>query len=238
MKKAIRIAVAVAAVAGAAVTVSATTGQAGNGAPSGGHYNLNLIGVPKGKTASMTGSNRHTIFVPATTSSVKINLCQSGTSNCAPDDTFKVLDGNATDSNGGLFALPSPDPTPGDGIDQCTIESCTTKFSVYARILGKPGGSYSLTSCYTDSTGNWCSVGSGEMVTQTRSGGKSTFTNVSKQMLTICFDLDSDGDCDTREYLFERGGEGYYWEMTTDGFKLAQLRFYHQETCWGTACVG
>jgi hypothetical protein len=27
------------------------------------HYNLNIIGVDEGKTATMTGSNRHTIFV-------------------------------------------------------------------------------------------------------------------------------------------------------------------------------
>jgi len=36
----------------------------GNGAPSGSHYNLNIHGVPNGKTASMTGSSGHNIFVP------------------------------------------------------------------------------------------------------------------------------------------------------------------------------
>ena len=37
--------------------------QTGNGAPSGSHYTLNIIGKAKAKTADMTGSNRHTIFV-------------------------------------------------------------------------------------------------------------------------------------------------------------------------------
>jgi len=30
----------------------------------GAHYNLNLIGVTNGKSAPLTGSDRHTIFVP------------------------------------------------------------------------------------------------------------------------------------------------------------------------------
>jgi hypothetical protein len=37
--------------------------QTGNGAPSGAHNNLNIIGVSKGKTSDMPGSERHTIFV-------------------------------------------------------------------------------------------------------------------------------------------------------------------------------
>src|SRR5215510_10122400 len=35
----------------------------GNGAPSGAHYNLNIIGVPHDKTADMTGGDGHVIFV-------------------------------------------------------------------------------------------------------------------------------------------------------------------------------
>src|SRR3972149_1028843 len=36
---------------------------AGNGAPSGAHYNLNIIGVSNPKTADMSNSNGHVIFV-------------------------------------------------------------------------------------------------------------------------------------------------------------------------------
>src|SRR5881296_4354499 len=39
---------------------------AGNGAPSGPHYDLNIIGVPKDKTADAPNSNGHVIFVPLT----------------------------------------------------------------------------------------------------------------------------------------------------------------------------
>ena len=35
----------------------------GNGAPSGTHYNLNIIGVPKDKTADMNNNDGHRIFV-------------------------------------------------------------------------------------------------------------------------------------------------------------------------------
>jgi hypothetical protein len=39
---------------------------ADNGAPGGSHYNLNIIGVPHDKTADMTGTQGHTIFVALT----------------------------------------------------------------------------------------------------------------------------------------------------------------------------
>lgn len=229
MRKTVRALVAAALVTAGAVAISTTGTQATNGAPNGPHYNLNLIGVPKGKTAPMTGSDRHTIFVSASASSPKINLCQSGALNCAPSGGFQVLDGNATDANGALFALPSPDPNPYDDTVGCAIGyTCTTTYSVYMRVLGKPGGSIRLTSCFSDLSGTWCSIGAENIVTQTRSTGKSTFTNVSKQLLTVCYDADnSGGGCDTRDYLFARSGASYWWDyLVNSDFKLAQLRFY------------
>lgn len=47
--------------AGIALTNTTLPALAGNGAPSGPHYNLNIIGVENVKKADMTGSNRHTI---------------------------------------------------------------------------------------------------------------------------------------------------------------------------------
>ena len=136
MRKSVKALFAAALVTAGAVAVTSTASQAGNGAPSGAHYNLNIIGVPKGKTASLTGSSRRTIFVSATLSAPKINLCQSGAPNCAPSGGFQVLDGNATDANGALFALPSPDPDPTDDVIGCPIGStCTTSYSVYMPAL-------------------------------------------------------------------------------------------------------
>src|SRR6266566_3791238 len=80
----------------AAVLVS-TPGlaQTGNGAPSGSHYSLNIIGVPKGKTATMTGSDRHTIFVALGSNSKNGDVLSNIWLTQGP---FQVCDGNGFDT--------------------------------------------------------------------------------------------------------------------------------------------
>jgi len=190
---------------------SAGTGSTGNGAPSGAHYNLNLIGVPKNKTADMTGADGHVIFTKLE-GNTKINLTQG---------SFQVIDANGTDGNGALFQLPNPDPD-GDGV---------TAYSVYARALAKPGGSATATSCVTDTTGTWCST---ENVVLVRGTGKSSFQNVSKELLTLCLDTDGDGACDTRTSLFSDAESSYFWSYDNQGLRLAQLRFYELPSTVGT----
>src|SRR5438128_12206757 len=78
---------------------------AGRGAPSRPHYNLNIIGVPKDKSADMTGDNGHRIFVDRGSKSgaavtTRIMLSQSF------DGTFEVLDANGTDGEAS-FKLPA-----------------------------------------------------------------------------------------------------------------------------------
>ncbi|MDA1128690.1 MAG: hypothetical protein O2913_08330 [Chloroflexi bacterium] len=164
--------VAALAIIGSATAVFAGTGN-GNGAPSGPHYNLNIIGVPKDKTADMDGNNGHRIFVKLEGNS-KIWL-QEG-----PD--FQVLDANGTDGDGASFQLPNPDPD-GDG---------TTVYSVFARALGKPGGTADMTTCATGpgldgvlgtaDDEEICSIFTLELE---RKKGKSTFENVSRELLYI-----------------------------------------------------
>ena len=210
MKKFLTITSIVAVMVALGVVASPLVSVAtGNGAPSGAHYNLNIIGVPKDKTADMTGNNGHRIFVP---------LWSKCTINLAKGD-FQVLDGNCTDGPA-AFQLPDPDAD-NDGI---------TAYSVYARALGKPGGSAVATSCVTDAAGDtWCST---ENVVLLRDKGKSTFTNVSKELLTICIDttVPADGTCDVREFLFDNDLNSYFWEYDNKGLKLAQLRFYEIPT--------
>jgi hypothetical protein len=170
----------------------------------GAHYNLNIIGVPQGKTADMTGDNGRRIFVPRS-GSAKINLAEG---------SFNVLDANGTDGTA-AFQLPNPDPD-GDG---------TTAYSVFARALGKPGGSSKTTTCLTDATGEtYCSIYSMVLV---REGGKSTFDNVSKELLYVYADLNGDGTLD-RTSLFADPLADYYWQYDNYGLHLAQLRFYEQ----------
>jgi hypothetical protein len=169
----------------------------------GAHYNLNIIGVPQGKTADMTGDNGHRIFVPRF-GSTKIGLKQGD---------FNVLDANGTDGSA-TFQLPSPDPD-GDG---------TTTYSVFARALGKPGGSSSTTTCFTDALGTYCSIYSS---VQVRSTGKSSFENVSRQLLYVYTDTDGDGALE-RYPLFSDALADYYWQYDNSGLHLLQLRFYEQ----------
>ena len=135
----------------------------GNGAPKGAHYNLNIIGVPKGKTMSSGSGN--VIFVPET-GSTKILLSEG---------PFDVLDKNGTDGSA-AFQLPNPDPE-NDG---------TTTYSVLARALGKPGGSSKTTTCATEvATGEvYCSIYSMVLV---REKGKSTlYQRVARASLHLC----------------------------------------------------
>ena len=179
----------------------------GNGAPSGAHFNLNIIGVANPKSGNLTGGSGHRIFVPLT-GSTKILLAQG---------SFGVLDANGTDGSA-KFQLPNPDPE-NDGV---------TTYSVYARALGKPGGSSKTTTCATDPTSGetYCSVESMVMV---REGGKSSFSNVSKQLLYVYADLDGDGTVE-RMPLFDDRLQDYFWQYDNNGLRILQLRFYEQPT--------
>lgn len=179
----------------------------GNGAPSGPHYNLNIIGTSD-KNPPMDNQNGHRIFVPLD-GKTKINLYEGD---------FAVLDANGTDADGAAFQLPNPDPE-NDGVSE---------YSVYARALGKPGGSAKMTTCATDpATGEeLCSV---ETLSLERIAGTSRFVNATKQLLYIYVDLDGDGTAE-RYNLFSDALEDYFWEYDNKGLRIAQLRFYPVST--------
>ena len=210
MKKAI-ISMAVVAVAiGLLFTVKTKAAAiAGNGAPNGAHYNLNIIGVSKeigvskDKAALMDSNSGHRIFVPLY-GKIKVNLL--------PGTDFAVLDANGTDGNGATFSLPNPDPD-NDGV---------TSYTVWARALGKPGGTSTTTPCaYMDGV-EYCSTSNVVLV---REKGKSSFTNVTSQLLYVYVDLDGDG-VEERYPLFDPALQDYFWSYDNNGMKLAQFRFY------------
>ncbi|MGE5298126.1 MAG: hypothetical protein ACM3KM_03110 [Acidobacteriaceae bacterium] len=194
-----------------AMTASPFGSQAasGNGAPSGAHYNLNIIGVQNPKTADMTDSTGHVIFVPLI-GKTRIMLTQG---------EYQVLDANGTDGKA-AFQLPNPDPT----------NSGTTTYSVYVRTLGKPGGQASMNTCATTTVVNpdtglteeICSVG---VLKMERTAGKSSFQDVSKYLLYIYADVDFDG-VQERVPLFDASLQDYFWSYDNQGMKHIQLRFY------------
>jgi hypothetical protein len=206
----------------------ALVAAAGNGAPSGAHYNLNIIGVPRTKSADMTGDNGRRIFVSlgrdGEAANTRINLTEG--------DDFAVLDANGTDGTAS-FQLPNPDPD-GDG---------TTAYSVYVRALGKPGGKATMQTCYDDAqTGEtWCAVdyvGGVEPVELESKAGRSKFENVSKDLLYVDVCTDYDATTETclawdQLPLFSDENDDYFWSYDNQGLKLAQLRFYEVPTVTG-----
>ena len=180
----------------------ADTFVTGNGAPSGPHYNLNLIGVPKSKAGDMANNSGHRIFVKLW-GNTKILLYEG--------DDYQVLDSNGMDGTAS-FQLPNPDPT----------NSGETDYAVWARALGKPGNMSETTTCAYDSSGQeWCSVYSMVLVRDT---GRSWFMNAGKELLYIYVDLDGNGTPE-RYPLFNDALQGYFWNYDNNGLKLAQLRF-------------
>jgi hypothetical protein len=186
----------------------------GNGAPSGAHYNLNIIGVKNDKNVDFTGGNGHRIFVDLK-GPTKIMLAEGD---------FAVLDANGTDGTA-RFQLPNPDPE----------NTGTSQYSVFARALGKPGGKADMTTGayeWIDLNGNGV-VDEGELYLRMsvitlpleRKSGKQSFENVTKYLLYIYVDLDGDGTAE-RYNLFNDALQDYFWQYDNQGLKLVQLRFY------------
>ena len=227
------------------ISMIGMTTYAGNVAPSGAHYNLNIIGVSNPKTADMTDSSGHVIFVPLN-GKAKIELME------APEgESFQVLDANGTDGPA-VFQLPAPglDPYILSALDPSSID-INTDYSVFVRPLGKPGGWTTITTCAELKEAEFVeflskqglslvsmmddnSIVSIEQVGQDitlRTKGKSSFTNVTAELLTILFEVNvTDGNTEFTEYvsvpIFSDFIQGEYWDYDNQGLKLLQVRFY------------
>jgi len=196
-----------------AVTASPQTqGQTGNGAPSGPHYNLNIIGVSHDKNPNMNGGSGNVIFVGLGTSSdavtTKILLSQ------AAEGVFQVLDKNGTDGEAS-FTLPVPGT-----------------YTVWGRALGTPGGQAKMATCATfidPTTGAPTLLCSTENEVFVRGTGKSSFRNVTKALTTITLVSGSPAElaCGTPTVsLFATCLQDFLWQYDNNGLKLLQLRFY------------
>lgn len=233
MKKLFFVLAAVIACSIAGIAQQTTTG---NGAPGGAHYNLNLIGVTNGKNPPLTGSDRHTIFVPLYTNGKDGPDVDPvpGTDIWLTQGPFAVCDGNAfdaaTDCNGtqiaktgAVFQLPcNTNITTATGT---TLVPCTTgasaSYDVWARTLGTPGGSSTLTTCATDPTGNLvCSTNKAVFVRMK----PNKFSNVTDALTSLV-------DTNTLQTvaLFQGGYQNFFWDYDNNGNKLVQLRFYLNE---------
>jgi hypothetical protein len=184
--------------------------KASTGAPNGPHFNLNIHGVANGQ--GFNGSNQNDIFVPLY-GKCQINLAQAATYD------FQVLQPNCVNNPPASFELPAP----------CTISSTTglctsttTVYAVYARALGKPGGTSTTTLCFTATTGTFCSLTSYVAV---RGTGASKFTNETSNLLFIAL-CNTTTDKTVVTPLFSNSLAQYFWEYDNQGLRLLQLRFY------------
>jgi len=212
----------------ATLIAGSAVASAGNGAPQGPHeYQLNIIGMSKGKNNVDMDNNGHRIFVNLDNKS-KINLVEG--------DDFAVIDANGTDRDGATFQMPPPGYNAFDINDPCGDEleytddypcDVISSYSVYVRPLGKPTGAATMTTCadindsvfrhYFSKTfvravgraaanefGGECSL---EQVTQEleRGKGKSSFQNVTAELTSIVVNVtvDVDGDLGTTGDQYE-----------------------------------
>jgi hypothetical protein len=221
---------------------SDTTIFGSNGFPSGRHFNLNIIGVPHDKEVpDMTGSHRHTIFVPLNTAGYVDRIKIKYEANPDDPESFRVTDGNATD---GEATVQVPWEYCDDYVTGCDD---LISFAVFARGLGKPGDEvkavvtaeceYALDVVDPGGTaGLTCedTLLMGDFTVRRPRNKPVTqdITNIFRA--TGCLDQAGEvGICDTGDLEFRNMWIfnieellSYMWDYDNSGLKLMQVRFY------------
>lgn len=199
----------------------------GNGVPSGPHFTLNVHGVANGQ--GFNGNNQNEIFVPLGTAGgpakqCNIDLVQNPLDSSFTDD-FQVLQPNCVTESPAQFELPAPCAI---NLVTATCSSTTTLYSVYARALGKPGPGVKATldTCFTDTSGTFCSTNAYVAVRGSGPAGK--FSPVTSQLLFISGQCvtGTGGTGSTVTPIFGNPNYGYLWQYDNQGLRLLQLRFY------------
>ncbi len=217
----------------------------GNGAQSGQHFNLNIIGKYNYKGDSDWKSGGNVIFCPLTRgqrADCRIYLAEGS--------DFYVLDGDGTDGVA-RFMLPRPYA---EGED--VTDPANSAYTIYVRVLGKPGGTGKMMTglcetvaggsteagdvCISDAS-TWYSATNVSLASHSPNTNKASqkFVDVTHELTTV--DLsnyylcgDGDNQCghvglfddnpfdlssETRDFL-------YFWDVWNTDMKIIQLRFY------------
>jgi len=226
------------AVAALATAVLVPAVYAGNGAPSGAHFTLNIIGVQHDKNYNPKWNTGGRIFADLN-GTTKIYLCESGdqgAGDTCPKDGFYVIDANGTDGSA-TFALPNPSTQTGGTCPTAPCTTVATDYSIFVRALTPKGESF-MKLCGTDPSDNLDVCNTGTNILDLKKLQPNKFQNVTAQLLYL-FDVTVNGTHYQRIQLFDPLLEGYYWNYDNHGLKLAQLRFYDCATYIGdTGMVG
>jgi hypothetical protein len=196
------------------------------------HFTLNIIGVPKDKTADMDDTHGDTIFVPLDKNGEVPKSCKIYVAaNVDDPDAFQVVDRNACDADGAKILVPFE--TYG-----------TLSYNVYAISLGKPskfGVSIVATATFEDDTTADLLQASFDI--DVREAGKPKVTDISDIFRAEGW-IDQEGGTagvydPTIDIAFDDVWVfniptllDYYWDYTTTDFRHLQVRFY--ETTSGT----
>ncbi len=217
----------------------------GNGLPAGQKllYNLEVIAYDPNHCPSgdFTGSNTHRIAVKANINDLSSVKGADPSTLIRQNDImltegpFQVLSGNACATGTAAFQLPANPCS--DLNTPCALDNpAFQNYEVYGRLVGKPNTGVTVTTCATQtvtdpttglttstivcSTESWVSVRANG-----KNGGPPKFTNVSRELLSVCLDTDGNGKCDQRIALFSGGLQDFFWNWDTTGKAHAQLFF-------------
>lgn len=211
----------------------------GNAAPSGPHFNINIIGHPKGKGiggeyGGADYSGGHSIMIPLKNVGSRGELTcldkngvvviddKGETQDFEPTgariyfeagDHFEILDRDATDENGARVLVP--------------VVGDVMQFDIYMRVLGKPNTCMNISAwAYDSDLSTWYLTGT---LWVTRKSGKSTFVRVN-ELFTICVSWDQSTQTCLGGYrsVFDTAFEEYFWSILNDGTRLVQLRLYQK----------
>ncbi len=208
----------------------------GNQAPSGPHWNINIIGHPKGGIGG-DDSSGHSIMIPLRNVPGTDKLeCLPGVQVVddkgqtttveptgariyfVPGDHFEIIDRDATDSNGATIMVPVGDPDPVTG-------DMPAKFDVYVRVLGKPNQCMKIDAyAYDSDQALWYQTGT---ISVSRTTGKSVFVRAN-ELFTICIWDPVQLKCVDFRSVFNDVFDSYFWNILNDGTRLVQLRLYQK----------
>jgi len=202
---------------------------------------LNVTAFEQCPAGEFTGSNRHQIAVQADYTGVATdNTARVNKIFLSSGPGFQVQDGNACDETGAYLQLPINAANCRNCSDPTLPAPMFREYQVRARVVGKPGGRATITSCVemmeidpvtqAEIATSLCSVGAANIRVAVRNtgGGKTQnqWESASAQLLTVCVDTSGDGVCDDRIGLFDSLGEDYWWNFDTAGRPHVQLVFF------------
>lgn len=200
-------------------------------------YGGGTVSNPGGKNNNLKNSDVNKIYLCNSTNGEndynKDNRCNDwNTAN--PNQDFGVIDANATNSDGALFALPDP------CADADSKTACDPSYAIWAR--AKAGsGSATITTCaeetYDQATYDiWCGDNGVTLSKQTAFRAVNVTNNLLYMNITIDGTVDTDlatcvGTSTTgletiKIYLFDNCFQNYFWNYDNNGLKNLELRFY------------